>query len=74
MLKSLNEWAPALTLLSGLLVGLGGLQITLYNNLSADIRTLTASMSDVRERLAVLETRMGHVEAKLEVPLAPGAD
>ncbi len=55
MLQTLIDWAPALTLL----IGLGGLQLALYNGLRADLRDLTNQMTSIRERLARVETHLG---------------
>ncbi|MCY4153849.1 MAG: hypothetical protein OXE97_04630 [Gammaproteobacteria bacterium] len=72
MLEQLNDWAPLLTIL----VSLGGLQLGLYLGLRTDLRglgervdNLTGGLAEVRERLASLETRVGHIEARL--PTSP---
>ncbi len=61
MLKNLTEWVPLLVLL----ISLGGLQLSLNLGLRTDVRALTEQVAGVRERLASLETRVGHIESRL---------
>ena len=57
-MKLTQETFAILGVGAGLLVGLGGLQISLHGDLSRRIDTLTAGQVEVRERLARVETRL----------------
>ncbi len=76
-MKLTQETFAILGVGAGLLVGLGGLQISLHGDLSRRIDTLAVSHSEVRERLARVETRLA-IPAAADAALAatvkpPGA-
>ncbi len=57
-MKLTQETFAILGVGAGLLVGLGGLQISLHGDLSRRIDTLATGQAEVRERLARVETRL----------------
>ena len=57
-MKLTQETFAILGVGAGLLVGLGGLQISLHGDLSWRIDTLATGQAEVRERLARVETRL----------------
>ena len=66
MQQILKDWAPALALF----IGLGGLQVTLYDGLSdrmyrMEVRldNLESGFADIRERLARVEVRLDNLES-----------
>ena len=70
MQQILKDWAPALALF----IGLGGLQLTLYDGLRADLGgrmgrlevrldNLESGFTDMRERLARVEVRLDNLES-----------
>ena len=72
-MQVLKDWAPALALF----VALGGLQLTLYNNLSGRIDRLDTRIDRLDTRidnlangLADVRERLARVEAKLDLPLS----
>ena len=77
-MQVLKDWAPALALF----IALGGLQLTLYNGLRADlggridrldtrIGRLDTRVDNVAHELADVRERLARVEAKLDLPLSP---
>ena len=65
-MQVLKDWAPALALF----VALGGLQLTLYNNLSGRIDRLDTRIDNLANGLADVRERLARVEAKLDLPLS----
>ena len=57
-MKLTQETFAILGVGAGLLVGLGGLQISLQGDLSRRIDTLATGQAEVRERLARVENRL----------------
>ena len=84
MLEQLNDWAPLLTILVslgglqlGLYLGLRADMRSQNDSLRADMRSqsdelraLGVGLAEVRERLASLETRVGHIETHLAAAVA----
>ena len=68
-MKLTQETFAILGVGAGLLVGLGGLQISLHGDLSRRIDTLAAGQAEVRERLARVETHLA-IPAATDTALA----
>ena len=68
-MKLTQETFAILGVGAGLLVGLGGLQISLHGDLSRRIDTLAIGQAEVRERLACVETHLA-IPAATDAALA----
>lgn len=53
---------------AGLLVGLGGLQVTLHNGLRADMRHMAVRIDQLDQRIDGLTERVARVESQLNIP------
>ena len=75
-MKLTQETFAILGVGAGLLVGLGGLQLSLHGDLSRRIDTLAAGQAEVRERLARVETHLAipaATDTTLAVTVKPGS-